>query len=228
MAEKLITHSERGITDQLPVSCSIAENEADKWARLQILTQRYLEVGYIGHNDSRIINGVYVDDYEESSIPIVAKIGDKTVGSLRLVKDKDDLPMPIKSEGEVKIYEGKQALVDRVDFEWSQLAKAKDFSRDSRPVYALIRAGIAISRELGIEDGVAVIDDKVRKYLNGVRISLNLGDIGPTVDYMGSLSTPVYLNFESMVQSCARAGNSNLSEFLDTGQAPGFEWYKGP
>ncbi len=208
------------------VSCGIAVNQKDLNQRLSIVTDRYLKAGYISNFELNS-HGVYNDKYETYSVPIIAKIGDKTAASLRLIPNVPGQGLPINNEGEIEIYPEWKDKISTIPFEISQLAKSLEFYRDPRPTLSLFRSYIAYSRYLNQNEAAAVVDSRVTKFLNSRFMSFGLPQIGDSVNYMGSESIPLYVNIDDVVRSTAEGGHSDLSQFLDTGKAPGFEWYKG-
>lgn len=217
----------REVTDPSLISCGVAVSERDKKARLDILTQRYLQVGYIKPDDPRIVDGVYRDEWEESAIPIVAKVGDRVLASLRLIPNSPTHPLPVNSS-EIEIDPDWQDKIAHVPFEISQLAKPADVT-DHDPTLGILRAYIAVSRSQGQNEAAAVIDNKVRRMLNGNLMRFNLPQVGPAVNYMGSESIPTYINIRMSLNNTALGPerSKRVAQFLDTGQAPGFEWYVG-
>ncbi len=215
-------------TDNLNiVSCGIAMTESDKRKRLEIVTDRYIRAGYIREDDPRIVDGVYVDHYETGSIPIVAKIGPEVVASLRLISNTATSRLPINMEEGIEIYSDWKEKISEAPFELSQLAKSMKYFTDRRSTFGLLRLFVAYARSLGKGDACGVIDNRVKELMNGPFMNFNLPQVGPSVRYMGSESTPIYINIDDCIRNAAKAGHVDLAEFLDTGKAPGFEWYVG-
>lgn len=204
------------------VASGIAVSPYDLAERRKIVTAKYLEAKYITENE--LVEGEYNDIYEPFSIPIVAKIGDESAASLRMIPNLPELGLPINNEDEIIIDEQWQDRMHSVPFEISQLAKTV---RDPRPTLALIRTYFAYSRYLGESDAAGVIDDRVKMMMNGPFMSFGLPEVGPSVEYMGSFCTPIYINIEDVIENTAKAGHVDLATFLDTGKAKGFEWYQG-
>lgn len=207
------------------VACGIAILESDKRQRLEVVTERYLRARYITPDDPRFQNGVFIDEYEAASIPIIAKIGEEAVASARLILEKSTIGLPIKREG-IDVYPEWKEKLSLFDIEWSQLAKSRKIAYDARPINGVLRSSFAIAKALGKNKGFAVIDNRVMRILNGLRMNFNLPQIGPSINYMGSYSTPVYINVESIIENCGKK-HKDLAQFLDGKDAPGFEWYVG-
>ncbi len=209
------------------VACGIALTEEDKRKRLAIVKDRYVRAGYVLPDDPRLENSVFIDEYEGIAVPIVAKIGAEVAASLRLIPNSPAKPLPINAEEAITIDAAWQEKASHAAFEWSQLAKSSRFVRDRSPVMGIIRAAFAYSREQGVNDGVAVIDKRVMELLNGEGTHFALPNIGPAVDYMGSSSVPIYINFDTVIKNTFNHGHKELAQFLDTGKAEGYEWYVG-
>jgi hypothetical protein len=165
--------------------------------------------------------GLYIDKYSWNSVPIVAKEMDGYTGSARLIISNGEKPLPIFNSPEIKIDES-SCLQCAVEI--SQLAKA----HQSHPMvlFGLLRIARMYSRENNIPDWVATIDKKVFNLLNK-RIGFDIKQIGPEVDYLGSISIPSYINIANSISSIERV-NSTAAKFLDgESNIPGFEWYIG-
>lgn len=227
MSEDTKTKETEGLSS---VECGIAISPEDKLQRLRLVTKEYRKRNYIELEGKKVFreSGIYHDEYESIAHPLISKMGSDVVASLRLIPNTD-LGLPINNEKEIwdVIYPEWKEAVKNAPYEWSQLAKASELLKDSRPVMGLIRAAFAFSRENRFNEGVAVMDDNVRRLMNGPLMKFNLVQIGEPLYYMGSQSTPIYFNFNEVIKSSYDGGLHELSKFLDTGKASGFEWYKG-
>jgi hypothetical protein len=209
------------------VAFGVAVTEKDKRARLEILTERYLEVGYIQPDDPHIIDGVYRDEWEDVSIPIVAKYGDRVVASLRLTPNLQGHHLLVNGP-RVAIDPDWRDKIAQIPFEISQLAKVEDIN-GNKLTLGILRAYIATSRSQGQNEAVAVIDNSAWRIMNGDILRFNLPQIGPALMYLGSESVPAYINIQSALDNMGRGGerSKQIAQFLDTGKAIGFEWYHG-
>lgn len=213
--------------DPTKVYSGIAVKPSDKLGRRKIVTERYLERGYI-QPEQLSADGTYKDEFEPVSIPIVSKIDGRVVASIRLIKNTPRLGLPVNSHEEITIVGDWKKEVVRATFELSQLAKSKEYYKDPRAIDGLIRTYMQISRALGILTSVGVIDDGVKEYLNGPHKGFNLPQIGPAVNYMGSLSIPIWIHIPNVTASARKNGHHELAEFLEGKDSHGFEWYVGP
>lgn len=208
------------------ISGGLALSEDEQYQRRKIVTERYLEAGYITPDDPRMKNGVYYDDYEDISIPIIAKMGDEVVASVRLIPNSLLKGLPINTQEDIVIEDTWGAKISKIPFEISQLAKSNKQRRNPYPTLAVLRSYIAVSRMYGENDAAAVLDKGVFHLLNGRFMGFDMPYVGPPVTYMGSASLPVYVNIDNCIKNALKR-NPYLSQFLDTGEAPGFEWYQG-
>lgn len=165
--------------------------------------------------------GLFIDKYSWNSLPIVAKEKGVYTGSARLIMSSEETPLPIFSSKEIQIDE-KYCLQCSVEI--SQLAKA----RECHPLtlFGLLRVARIYSKEMNILDWVATIDKKVFNLLNK-RIGFDIKQIGPEVDYLGSISVPSYINIENSIKNIEKS-NPTTARFLNGEKnVPGFEWYQG-
>lgn len=209
------------------VSSGIVLTPEDRIARLFVVTQRYLDASYITSKDLSP-GGLYVDKYEPISIPIVSKIGNEVAASFRLIPNLADVGLPINNEREIIIEPEWQEKIKDIPFELSQLAKSGKFAKDPRPTLAVIKTYMGIADRINVHQSAAVIDEGVIRLLNGPYLGFNLPKIGPTVDYLGSPSTPVFIDIDDVRENSRSNGHSDLADFLSGKSVKGFEWYKGP
>lgn len=213
-------------TSEGQVACGIAVTNSDLIKRRLIVAERYEKANYIRHEEVRP-NGEYYDEYEDISVPIVAKINNEVAASMRIIPNLPSIGVPVNNEPNITVYPEWENKIAQIPFEISQLAKSMNYYRDPRPTFALIRTYFAYSRMVGENDAAGVVDNRVKNVLNGKYMSFGLPDIGPSVSFMGSDSTPIYINIDDVINNTAKAGHTNLAKFLDSGKADGFEWYKG-
>jgi hypothetical protein len=216
--------------DPSALSFGVAVTPEDRRTRLQIVTEQYLARGYITPEDVVATGGLYVDKYESGAIPLVGKHDGEVVMSLRLIPRT--VGLPIASEPAIRqgIYPGFEQVVDQADAEWSGLARKKQSklrAHDSRPTIGIIRTAFAISEELGFDSEVAVIDEGVMALMNGSRTHFGLPQIGREVFYMGSVSIPIHVDRDRVIESSRKGGKNELADFLKTGSARGYKWYLG-
>ncbi len=213
------------------MACGIATSDPDKSARRVVVALAYLRKGYLGLDNPYLSEeGGYADPWEMNAIPIVAKKGPHVVGSIRLIRKTPKLGLPIGKpdiEGNIiEIDPDFQEKAREATYEVSQLAKSLVGKHDI--TVAVIRGFIAYLQQEKQPYAVAVIDERVRRLLNGPGLNLGLPAIGPTKRYMGSMSTPILVDLADMIKSSKAARKEGLSEFLEKGQGvPGFEWYRG-
>ncbi len=209
------------------VSCGIAINDIDKYYRRVVATKRYLKEGYISKEDL-CPDGTYFDKYELYSIPLVAKIDGQVVASMRLIQNTSEIGLPNNDPNQIKLFTEWKSRSSSAWFEVSQLAKDERYPSHNATL-GLIRSFIVFSLEQHNFLSVAVIDDAVRKMLNGPFMGFGLPEIGDTVHYMGSKSTPVFIDVRDLTANSRKNGHNDLADFLEgNNNVVGFEWYMGP
>jgi len=58
---------------------------------------------------------------------------------------------------------------------------------------------------------------------------IDINKIGPPIEYLGSLSTPVLININETLKNMEdKRSNKLLADFLRGQTVEGFEWYVGP
>ncbi len=207
------------------ISCGIALTPIDRFERRRVVTERYIERGYIT-DDKLSTDGTFIDLYEEYCIPLVAKKNGEIVASMRLIPNTTS-GLPVNNE-KIALYQECESARN-VPFEVSQLAKSKIAGKDPRPTLGIIRTYMQILRQIGETESIAVIDQAVREQLNGPYTGFGLPQIGPSVFYMGSDSQPIYIDINSVVSNSNDNGHAELARFLNgENKVPGFEWYVGP
>ena len=213
------------------ISAGIAVTDKDKTGRHRVVTERYLDpkTRYITQDDLDQ-QGLYIDHYEESSIPIVAKIDGLVVASFRIIPNTPEAGLPINNSQDIKIDPMWTKIVQGAEFELSQFAKDRKFHTDPRPAIAVIKAYMGITEKgIGNKHAIAVIDDRIIETLNGPYTGFDLPKIGPSVHYLGSNSTPVFIDIDNVRSNSRKNGNPNLADFLEgKSGVKGYEWYTGP
>lgn len=172
---------------------------------------------------------LYIDKYHWSSIPFVAKtLGNRFVGSARLIIDEDNgLGLPTLHDDRISIDHEWQTQAQNCKVEFSQFATIMA----TKPSIALLRAAYKYSKDvLGTTEWLATTDNMVVRLLNGTYFHFNIPKIGPSVNYLGSESTPVYINCERSIENAGNNPQSSaIAQFLDGCEdVGGFEWYQGP
>lgn len=174
---------------------------------------------------------LYIDKYHWQSIQFVAETTEGCVGSVRIILDKDQdgipvFPLPTLTDSDIQLSPEWEEIACATKAELSQFAKV----RNAHPGVAvgLLRAAYMCSLENGIEAWVATTDNRVVRMLNGTYLNFNLPKIGPSVMYLGSLSTPIYIDLEEALRSSEGYDSSYMTaRFLRGEDIPGFEWYTG-
>ena len=177
---------------------------------------------------------IYLDKYHWQSIRFLAKNNNECVGSVRLIIDNHSLdanhfPLPTLSDKDIHIDPQWQENVKSIKAELSQFAKAKGPNAPATVSVGLLRAAAQYSRLHGIEEWLATTDNSVVKLLNSFLFNFDLPKIGPSVKYLGSESTPVYINIGDCIKNAEKKESTkNMALFLrGYNNIPGFEWYKG-
>lgn len=174
---------------------------------------------------------LYVDKYHWQSIQFVAETQAGYVGSVRLILNSEEtdrpvFPLPTLTDPDIVIEEKWKEKASKVKAELSQFAK----QAHSHPgiAVALLRVASLYSKRNNIEEWVATTDNRVVKLLNGVFFNFNLPKIGPSVDYLGSLSTPIYIDIEEALSFAESYDSSRATaRFIRGEDITGFEWYTG-
>lgn len=166
---------------------------------------------------------LYIDSWEANSIPIVAMDENgNPVGSTRLILSGSYYDMPSLH---VPIDDANEQRRNCAKAEYSQFAVCQSKKNVS---IALIRAAMQVSRSLDIPEWNAVIDDKVLRLMNR-KYKLGLLTIGPSNWHLGSSSTPIIANIDTMVHNSSRDTiTKKISAFLSGENISEFGWYMGP
>lgn len=175
---------------------------------------------------------LYLDKYHWQSAQFVAQTREGYVGSVRIIMTEPPtmvptFRLPTLIDENIKINEDWIEKVNEIPAELSQFAKAK--CGPATVAIGLLRIAAQYSRANGIKDWVATTDNKVVRLLNGFIFNFNLPKIGPSVRYLGSESTPVYIGIEESINNAAQKDSSkDMATFLrGADDVKGFEWYTG-
>lgn len=165
---------------------------------------------------------LYLDIHEQTAVPVVVKRNGSVVGSSRVIRNAQPHGVPAMGSS---FYQEYAELPTVIPGEYSQFASWNG-QQDVRVPSALIRATFAVIRSLFNGNVVAVLDDKVLHSLNGY-YRFGLDPIGPQVDHLGSICTPVIINPEKMVNNMK---DPALANFMSGSSIDGsvFDWYTGP
>lgn len=173
-------------------------------------------------------HSLYFDRYLNNSIPIVAETSDGFIGSARIIiSEKGQLPT--LTDPTIQIMDEWKSIASEVTAEFSQFAVEKG-SGKAQASLGILRTAIGISRILGINKWLATTDDAVMRMLNSNNFRFGIPKIGPTVNYLGSNSTPNYININTCIANAAQHLDSfAMSQFIDGQEVDveAFEWYVG-
>lgn len=175
-------------------------------------------------------NTLYLDKYHWQSVQFVARGKEGIVGSARLILHNPDaelnFPLPTLSDRSISINPEHRDKAQSVDAEFSQFAKLKE--APSVVAIGLLRVAAQFSRWKGIPEWLATTDNVITRLLNSTFFNFGLPKIGPSVEYLGSMSTPIFINIETALQHAEGYDTSRASSnFLSGNNEPGFEWYHG-
>lgn len=250
------------------VHVGIATSIADQIGRLEVVTDRYEDSGYligvdrvktalgaeavVGQggfdalmstlsqsdytsflHDGLVLEfqdgrSLFLDKYHWNSIPIVAKNESGYVGSARLII-KNGFGLPTLSDDRIQIYDEWKEIANNAQIEFSQFA----VSKDGQPMQAslgLLRASASYTKTvLNAGEWLATTDNKVIRYLNGRYMQFELPKIGDSVDYLGSESTPIWIDIDKALNNASRHESSFFTASFIRGDngLNGFEWYVG-
>ena len=71
------------------------------------------------------------------------------------------------------------------------------------------------SNENEIDSWIATIDNSVVRLLNSAFFNFNIPNVGPSVEYLGSLSTPIYIDLESTLENAEKyEGSKKMADFI--------------
>lgn len=194
----------------------------------------------------------YIDPYHFFSIPIGVRTRDGMIGSARIILGSSLLGLPIadkktdengKTVYTVPIKEEFLHYIKEVKAEYSQFAirdhkiepdyVTRRLIMSSAP--ALLRASFEISKLTGLTNWLATIDSNVLKLLNGTFYGFYIETIGEAVHYLGSDSTPIFVDIYEAIEGARASADADTShqrqdrkdrvEFMDGNEV--FETVKG-
>jgi hypothetical protein len=114
--------------------------------------------------------------------------------------------------------------------EFSQLAvDAPSRLQTGLAATTLLRRAKEYSDSVGSPLWIATIDTHVKNLLNGKYYGFGLPEIGPEVDYLGSLSVPTWIDTDLAIENASRDELSkNTADFLRGNiESPMSSWYVG-
>lgn len=164
--------------------------------------ENFLKDGLLVNINSKKI---YLDKYNWNSIPFVAKCGEEYVGSSRLII-KNGFGLPTTNDPRIEISGLWRGRADECSVEFSQFAIKKGTSADAS--VKMLKAAYEYSHAMGIKSWVATTDNFVVRFLNSNYFKFDLPFIGPSVDYLGSASTPVYIDLEKALDNASKYESS--------------------
>lgn len=170
----------------------------------------FLNDGLIVKYDNRRL---YIDKYNWDSVPFVTKLGDEYTGSARLIKKEGRFGLPTTSERTIEISDAWRSKVENSPVEFSQFAIVRGAPRETSVL--LLKAAYLYSKENSIDSWIATTDSSVIRLLNSVFFNFNIPNVGPSVDYLGSLSTPVYIDLENVLDNAEKyEGSKKMANFI--------------
>lgn len=175
--------------------------------------------------DGRLL---FMDKYHWDSIPIVAKVGSGCIGSARLIENAR-FGLPTLSDPRIQIYNKWKGIAENVQLEFSQFAVLKG----ELPLQAslgLLRCSVFYTKLFNLEEWVATTDNRVIDYLNGRYMHFGLPEIGTSINYLGSKSTPIWINFNEVYKNAKKYNiiSSRIASFINgENDLEGFDWYVG-
>jgi hypothetical protein len=173
---------------------------------------------------------LFLDKYHWQSIQYIAKKKGLVVGSARLILEGTDtfpsFPLPTTHDPAIQIAPEWMGKAHTIRAEFSHFVKRKG-TPSTVPV-GILRFASMHSSSIGVDEWLATIDGRVIRLLNGGFFNFCLPKIGPSVRYLGSESTPVYIHIADAISNASRGNpySKALALFLrGCNDVPGFEWY---
>lgn len=162
----------------------------------------------IDHKGKRL----YYDKYHWNSVPFVTKVGDNYTGSARLII-KNGMGLPTLNDPKIEISNLWRSIVNNSVAEFSQFA-IKRGSRGETSVQ-ILKLAYDYSKRNNIDSWVATTDNSVIRLLNSSFFKFDIPNIGPSVDYLGSISTPIYINLEKSLDNAEKFDSSRkIANFI--------------
>lgn len=198
-------------------SLNIEELEQNGFAEKD---KQYLRDGIIFNFDNYQM--IFFDQYHWNAIPFVAKKTNCTCGSARLII-KNSNGLPTLNDPKITIFDNETWVYEKARVEFSQYAVCNEpFSYASIGLLKL--AYLYSINVLHIDGWIATIDNLVLKLLNSRFFNFNLLPIGPSIEYLGSICTPVYIDLETALsnsESCL--SSKKVADFIRDKSCIGFE-----
>lgn len=170
----------------------------------------FLKDGLIVEYDNKKL---YIDKYNWDSVPFVTKLGDLYTGSARLIKKDGRFGLPTTSEKAIEIGDAWKEKVGNSPVEFSQFAIVRGAPKETSAL--LLRAVYEYSNENEIDSWIATTDNSVVRLLNSAFFNFNIPNVGPSVEYLGSLSTPIYIDLEGTLENAEKyEGSKKMADFI--------------
>ena len=171
--------------------------------------ESFMKDGILVEHDGKKL---YFDKYNWNSVPFVVKRGEEYLGSARLII-KNGFGLPTTNDPRIEISHLWKDNADKCPAEFSQFAVKKGAPMDTS--VRLLKAAYDYSNYAGIKDWVATTDNSVVRLLNSSFFKFNLPYIGPSVDYLGSESTPIYIDLEKALNNASQFDSSRkIASFI--------------
>lgn len=155
---------------------------------------------------------IYLDKYNWNSVPFVVKQREEYLGSARLII-KNGFGLPTTNDPRIEISHLWKEKADQSPAEFSQFAVKKGAPMDTS--VRLLKAAYDYSNYAGIKNWVATTDNSVVRLLNSSFFKFDLPYIGPSVDYLGSASTPIYIDLEKALSNASQFESSKrMAQFI--------------
>ncbi len=162
----------------------------------------------IDHNGKRL----YFDKYHWNSVPFVTKVGDTYTGSARLII-KNGIGLPTLSDPKIEISNLWKPIVSSSVAEFSQFAIRRGSKGETS--VQILKLAYDYSKRNNIDSWVATTDNSVIRLLNSSFFKFDIPNIGPSVDYLGSISTPIYINLEKSLDNAENFDSSRkIANFI--------------
>lgn len=177
---------------------------------------------------------LYFDQWQYNSVNFVAvtNTGEElsVVGSARLIYDHTDTGnLPTLIDPSISFFPEWGPIARSARVEFSQLAvDAPSKLQTGLAATTLLRRAKEYSDLMGTPLWIATIDTHVKNLLNGKYYGFGLPEIGPEVNYLGSLSVPTWIDTDLAIENASRDELSkNTADFLRNIESPMSSWYVG-
>lgn len=177
---------------------------------------------------------LYFDQWQYNSVNFVAvtNTGEElsVVGSARLIYDHTGTGnLPTLIDPSISFFPEWEPIARSARVEFSQLAvDAPSRLQTGLAATTLLRRAKEYSDLMGTPLWIATIDTHVKNLLNGKYYGFGLPEIGPEVDYLGSLSVPTWIDTDLAIENASRDESSkNTADFLRNIESPMSSWYVG-